>query len=538
MEQIRIFLVLVLLLLALPARGEEVRIRNIYVDTLDVFDTDEFDAWYYQWANRLHITTRPSFIRQELLFREGDALDEDLLKECERNLRRYGFLTSASVESVPVSRDEVDVYVRTEDQWTLNLSLSYGQSRGSRTYDLGFQENNFLGLGKKVGFKTERNEERETITANYFDPRLMGSRLQLTVDLAEATDGHHHSADFALPFFSESSRWSFDVAVDDLRKNELLYYAGTKAAYQLFENTSSSLAFQHAWGTRYHRTLAGIYTGYREDVYPSAPVILNPAYASQEIVARNFNPPDRRFLEYGLTAGIDFQNFTTRTYLDYYGATEDLPYGPAFNVSLLRTQNKEGSDYVHLVAGGNVAMAPGNSGYGIVSADAGIRRQDGDWNNLYFRFSARGYLQTGPANLLFFRSPRQTLAGSLSGTFTNKLDLPFQLSLGEDEGLRGYRFKSFLGTNKLLLNLEDRIFTNFENKLIGLAVVPFVDAGAVWDNRMRRDGGVSAGIGLRIGIKKFRHSHTIRLDFAWPLIRGVDRGISVSFASGQVFSAL
>lgn len=538
MEQFKAAILLLLLMLPVPIFAREMRIRSIYVATQDIFDGNQFDAWYYQLANRLHVKTQPSFVRNELLFRSGDVLNEDLLRESERNLRHYGFLTSAHIEAVPVSSSEADVYVRTEDQWTLNINLSYKQSRGAQTYDLGFAENNFLGLGKKVEFKAERNEERESIRAFYFDPRLFQSRLQLSAGISDTSDGHHNTASFSLPFFAETSRWSFAVAADDLRKDDILYFQGTKTALQLLNSNTSSFTLQHAWGVPYHKTYAGVYTDYQEAIYPEPPVILAPQFASEDVIVNNLNPPDRRLYEYGVTAGINFQNYTTRTYLDYYGVTEDLPYGPIFNIAVLKTRNQEGADYVHLVTSGRWAYAARDSVYAMIGTEAGIRRQSGEWNNMFLSFQARGYLQTGPRSMFFFQSPRQTLAGGLSATITDKIDAPFQLSLGDDDGLRGYRFKSFLGTNRVLLNLEDRIFTDFENRLVGIAVVPFLDSGAVWGGSTQWTGGVSAGVGLRIGIKKFKHSHTIRIDFAWPMIHAIDRGISISFASGQVFSAL
>ena len=151
--------------------AEDVKIRNIYVKPLDVFEGPEFNAWYYRWANHLHMRTRPSFIRRELLFKPGEVIDADLLAQSERNLRAYGFLSEAEIEVVPTGDGQSDLFVRTEDEWTLELSLSYGKSRGARTFDVGFEENNFLGLGRKIGFQFEKNEERESVRGYYSDPR-------------------------------------------------------------------------------------------------------------------------------------------------------------------------------------------------------------------------------------------------------------------------------------------------------------------------------------------------------------------------------
>ena len=162
---------------------------------------------------------------------------------------------------------------------------------------------------------------------------------------------------------------------------------------------------------------------------------------------------------------------------------------------------------MQLVISGKAAAAPGDHNYFVLSGDFGIRRQSGEWNNVVGRLNARGYWQHGDSHMLFFHSPRQTFAASITGVLSRNVDVPFQVSLGEDEGLRGYKFKDFVGTNKILLNLEDRIFTPIDNKLIGVAIVPFVDAGGVWGSGVSWDPGLSTGFGIRIGLKKLHANH-------------------------------
>lgn len=517
---------------------EKVYIRDIHIRTSNVFDNPEFHAWYFQWANHLHVKTSESFVRNELLLKEGDVLDPDLLKESERNLRKYGFLSSATIEVRPVDNSAADLYVSTEDQWTLKINLSFKKSKGSRTYDLGFGESNFLGTGKRIGFKVENDVERRTYTGRYSDPHFLNTQLRLNLNVSDSTDGYHHAGGLALPLYAESARWAYAVAWDALKKDETLYLESEEVARQQLRTTASSLTFQHVWGRPYRKVLAGLYAGYSENVHPGDPVILAPEYADREEIVRNLYPPDHRFMQYGPTAGINYQHYTTRTYLDGYGITEDLPYGPVFNTALLFTENAEGNNYAELIVGGRMATASAPSRYMAVTADVGIRRQSGVWNNVLFHSYACAYLQSGPSSMLFFRSPRRTLAAAFSATLSRDVDTPFQLSLGEDEGLRGYRFKSFVGTNRLLLNVEERVFTPVENRLFTLAVVPFLDTGGVWGGGSNWSSGLSTGIGLRIGIKKLQRNQVVRIDFAWPLINATDHGVSVSFASGQVFRAI
>ncbi|MCI0618165.1 hypothetical protein L0244_34750, partial [bacterium] len=59
------------------------------------------------------------------------------------------------------------------------------------------------------------------------------------------------------------------------------------------------------------------------------------------------------------------------------------------------------------------------------------------------------------------------------------------------------------------------------------------------------DLGVSAGVGLRIGLKKSQSSKVIRLDLAFPLRNETSRfteadrkGYSISVSSGHIFNAI
>src|SRR5450756_15584 len=80
-----------------------VRIGTIRIESVDVFSPDEAaKGWIYRAANTIHMQTRESFLRKQLLFREGDVLDIARLEETERNLRALPFIKIASVTaSVP-----------------------------------------------------------------------------------------------------------------------------------------------------------------------------------------------------------------------------------------------------------------------------------------------------------------------------------------------------------------------------------------------------------------------------------------------------
>ncbi|MEX0935572.1 MAG: hypothetical protein WD013_01625, partial [Gemmatimonadota bacterium] len=82
------------------------RISEIFIDTHSIFDPEAIPeasplTWAYELANSAHVSTRESFLRGELLFREGDCYDETVLRETARILRQLRFLARADVFGIP-----------------------------------------------------------------------------------------------------------------------------------------------------------------------------------------------------------------------------------------------------------------------------------------------------------------------------------------------------------------------------------------------------------------------------------------------------
>ncbi len=538
--RVRVWFVLLLLLLPYSSEAQTeapVKIRNVTITNLGVFDPkhEEFRWWIFRFLNRTHVKTRPSFIRNELLLKEGDILLPDLVRESERNLRRYRFLTDVSVKAVRVNDRESDLHVSTEDQWTTLPSFSWGKTRGARTFDAGIAEENFLGLGRRVGVLYEDGPERSGFSAMYGDPRFLNTRMRFNFRLSDFSDGHRLSFGLAQPFHTQESRWSYGAHAEEWTRLQHFYYRGIDAAALESIQKDTSFQLSHAWGARYQRNRAGVLFGYFESLFPST-VILDPEAAEQPEIQDNLDPDERRLFNIGLNIDRDRQRFSKFYYVDNFGRTEDLPYGTLSGLSIVRSNNGKGPDYVTGAVHGRYATRIEDRLYFASGATFSVRRQSGEWNNQITDLFARYYLQSGPKNLWLFHSRLQTLAAGLSATLTSDMDAPFQLSLGEDEGLRGYQFKDFTGLNRILLNVEYRIMTPWENRLVGIGIVPFWDAGYVWNPDSHW--GTSVGLGLRIGFKKYGRTRVIRIDYAFPLVNTQNKSGSLSISTGHVFNIL
>ncbi|MCH8285071.1 BamA/TamA family outer membrane protein [candidate division KSB1 bacterium] len=142
--------------------------------------------------------------------------------------------------------------------------------------------------------------------------------------------------------------------------------------------------------------------------------------------------------------------------------------------------------------------------------------------------------------LTFFstRLRNQTLAGSVSFSQINFRQPFTQLFLGENTGLRGFLNREFIGDRRILINLENRVFSNYRLMSARFGGVLFFDSGKIWNTGEGFDSGkwrTSMGIGLRLGIPKFSQG-IIRIDVAYNFDQS--KFSTVSFSNGSYFRVL
>ena len=135
--------------------------------------------------------------------------------------------------------------------------------------------------------------------------------------------------------------------------------------------------------------------------------------------------------------------------------------------------------------------------------------------------------------------PNNTVAARLEYTTgEDGSDLPVQLTLGENNGLRGYDTRQFEGRQRARINIESRYRPGWKVSVVDIGLVGFFDTG--WA-AARDDSSPavrhSVGAGLRFGSNALLGGTVLRLDVAYPLnpLEGEGDDVSVSFTAGQVF---
>jgi len=486
------------------------RIGRIVLDRQNVFDTsrEDEDKFLYRLANRWHILTRDSVIRQQLLFREGDLYSQRLVAESARILRRNEFLYTAVVEPLRYADGTVDIIVRTRDLWTLMPGISISRSGGENKSRASISESNLLGRGARIRLSYTDDVDRESANFEFSDDHLGRSWLSFYLGLSDKSDGSTTQLRMKRPFYALDTGWSAGFEFLDDAREDRLYDLGEEVAeyqhesdyYTAFGGWSAGL--QNGWVRRW---TAGIV--YDDQSFSPVP--------EPDPDLLTVLPEDRRLLYPFIDLEILEDRYTTTANRDQIGRTEDFNLGKQLVARLGFASDQLGSDRNSLIY-----SIEASRGYGdinrkalIVSADASGRIDDGSSANSLIGVGARFYNQITSKRLFFM---------TLDARRGHNLDLDNPLEIGGDNGLRGYPLRYQSGDASMLFTIEQRYFTDwypFRLARVGGAI--FADVGRTWgDNPVQ---GTSqgwlkdVGFGLRLGPTRGGADEVVHLDIAFPL---------------------
>ncbi len=506
------------------------RLRNVTIRTRDVFSDEQAEGnVFYRLTNLLHGTTRPHVVERELWFARGDRVHRAEIEELERNLRAMDFFGAATVTPTPTEDDQFDLTVETRDRFTLAADASYSRVGGVGKLNFRLAESNLFGTGKKfVAAARHAGDERDEFV-EYFDPQLLGSWHTLAARLGETDEGAYYEFDLRRPHRHLGDPWSYGIAFDGADEDVDYYRRGESTAEVPQDRRDFRVFVGAAAGPRDERLGFGLDLRGRSVDY-------EPAFGLDAALWRV--PGDTSWIEFGPYATYEYRPaFDEVRGLDALDFDEDLPLGASLLVRTAvrcRDEDRRNAEFQPVLAvKGRVAVRPFDATYFTFEIDGESR-----WNHERAQGWRAGFAMHGYQLSL----PAQTLAASFTyDVVAERQDLAPQLTLGEDNGLRGYPAREFSGTRYARLNLENRIDTGLEVLSVRLGAAAFCDVGWMHDPSQglsMSDPIRAVGVGSRLGSSHLFGSKVLRLDVAWPLddFGGEDYGVSVSFATGQVFT--
>jgi outer membrane protein assembly factor BamA len=491
-------------------------IGSIRVQRFRVFDLDdpEEDNRVYRWANDFHWVTREWVIRDHLLLEEGDSYNLARLMESGRILRELKFIYDARVRPWRWCGDTVDIEVITRDIWTFTPIISLSLSGGTSDYRLGFRDNNFLGTGKQVVLRYDKDDERSGTTVQYSDPALLGSRWRFRLRLSDNDDGHDRALRLVRPFFSIYEHWSAGGALEDQLLEEKTWYRGDKVAEFDHERQYFTAFGGIATDTREHHQVGrwrGGYT-YEEHEFSFSDSTIPPPEL-----------PDDRTYSYPYIGYESIEDeYISDSNLNYLGRTEDLYVGEQYSWSLGWSAEAldATSDQVYLGAQyGNTLLVDSRQWWLVNTELSGFWTVDeSEWENFWWTAESR-YARRHTAKWALFSRLRLD--------YTSGLTLDNQLTLGGDSGLRGYDRNYQVGDRSYAFNIEERYYSDWHPlRLFRVGAAVFFDIGRAWfeGESNGSNGGTlyNAGFGLRLNSSRAEKNSVIHIDLAFPLVKDDD----------------
>ena len=492
----------------------------IRVDRKDIFDTSDpkTKAWFYRWANALHIVSKENFIRSMLLFKEGDPYSASTASESARILRGLGIMNPVNISAHRVD-EGVEVMVETHDQWSLKAGAKLGVFGNRANFHFDIEEENLFGWGKAVGVAYESDNERDGWSFNYFDPNVFNSRWRVGLVHANLSDGFLDEVVIDRPFYSLSTPWTWGASG---RRQELVNH--------LYSQSESVISGFHeaerlsVWGggrlpgggiiTR--RLLAG--WEHRRDSYSDW---------SWESTGEPYPTPEDRLVE---GPRLSYEQIADRFLVvrgfRAWAVQEDVALGPNFSLGTILSSPTFGGDRERLLMAGR-AHAAQQRGNWLFLGDTWFsgRLEDGSAHNMVVG------IQLGAAQLGSHGLQMRLLVEE-----SRRLDGDRQLTLGANLGLRGWDPDYFDGTGRAVLNVQWRQL--IKDEVLGLfsvGVVVFGDAGKTWDPRVGADTDgirLDAGAGLLFDLSNLSRSTLLRVDAAIP---DDGTGITVTVSTSTIF---
>ncbi len=475
----------------------DLRIGQIEINTGDVFDPkllSESTALHHL-ANKLHVKTRPSVVREQLLFASGDAFDLQKLKESQRLIQSKRYIKEAHIEPASVCGKRVNIRVTTKDMWTLTPGVSFGRSGGKNRSGVEIQEHNLFGLGKSLAISYKQGTLRDSTLFSYSDPQLWGSRKQFQARFEDNSDGKGYLLNLELPFYAFDSKRSWGIKTSSLEQDVSLYdggdvmnkFAEKKQDHSVFYGWSKGLQDDHTmrfrvgWQLSQNDYHLGQGTKSLTESYPWFEL----AYLQDKYVHRvNYRTMDlQENVSLGLNASAKIGLLT-----DSFGSDDNQ----------LKLSTKLAKGY---------QLGAKNLGFVTLSTDSYLGNGLHEGSTLGLQADWYSFNQTG--NNYY-----------LSGRFKQQTNLlpDEQVLLGGATGLRGYPEGFQAGDKSFLFTAEKRYHFNwYPLHLAKLGAVAFADVGTAWGAGSALKTLADVGLGLRIIPTRSSSAKAIHLDLAFPI---------------------
>lgn len=518
-------------------------IGTIVVDRAEPFTGDAVAegvrlGWWFRLMNTMHVRTRESTVRRELLFGESDCFDPLLLAESERSLRSLSYIADASVTVDEPTAGPVTVRVRTWDAWAVSGGISLSLDGGVSVTGISGNARNVLGTGTRASLFRNVFRERERKGFLLRQPNLFGSRVDATVHGGRTRPGRTFTQSLLRPYAGEVG--SNAIRQSYHHRDDYFAYSASpdeafSQAYVRFDTRIYEATVQRRLGRPDgYRWIVGAGFSREEVSFPDGaggvfvvtdsefdrPVAADPSIV--DAVAGQMLPWETNRVN--VTMGVRKADFERRTGFDAISAAQDVMVGGEFTLTVAPAVSAGRGDWL---VRSQATLASGRGDiHGHLSMQSQARRVGGvdggsPWSDVMLEVRGTSY---------WIQSTNLALFSRLELSGAERMDRPFQLTLGGREGLRGYDNDAFPGGRRILATLEERLaIPALSSGFADVGLSAFVDVGRMWAAAapFGADSGwrASVGAGFRLGLPG-GGIDVLRVDFGVP-VTGEDGGRGV-----------
>ena len=498
----------------LPELSSRQTLREVRFVRQNVFPDRKH--WLARQANRFNTLTRESALREAFPLNVGEPIDATTRREAERIMRDKPYLYDALVLVRQTCPDGVDLDVVVRDVWTLTPGVGVSRSGGDNEFNVSLSDVNFLGSGKSISVEFLDDNDRTGTFVSYTDPNLFGSRWTGEAVVADNDDGERYGVALVRPFYSLDTPYSVGFSADHFVREEDLEFLSDDI-YEIDADTDTANVFFARSSGRREGWIDRYYFGVR--------------YLDEEFLYPDDFPgpleTSRRFVYPYVGWQIIQDKYVELTDVNRVGITEDLKLGWTAYAEIGWSTDDFGGEGDYLLSraslmyrkymGQDHLLTLEGALHGRYDLDAS-RAEDVQLN------TEVAYLWVQSDHLRFLTMARYV--------HTKNLPTDKQLTIGGDNGLRGYPTRYQPGDRSILLTLEQRYYSNaYPFGLFRVGYAGFVDVGRAWfhddapDWMPSRNGDhfgtlSNVGVGLRLESIRTRRDRVLHVDIAKPLQDG------------------
>lgn len=476
-------------------------IDSVALISRNVFDPDEAaKSFLFRLMNAYHIRTQPFVVRQELLFGEGQPWDSAAAAETARNLRALGLFRAVRVDTTRVAGRLV-ARVNTADAWTTTVQMEAQSTGGQLEWGLGLKEKNLLGTGTLGRVKFRHKVDRNELTVEGSQNRLLGTRARVHLRYDFLSDGNQGVWTFGVPFRAFAERQAVEFPGALAMRRELQFRDGQvfREFWRRMVRQNVSAAYAPA-ANELGFVRVGFLGQLKRDEYLA---IADTALAVPDTVRAAMGG----FVEY---ARARFK--VTRYYLAFRRDV-DVDLSTRLRVETWLAPAAFGYDRTGI--GPRVAFQaalPFGPNFARVQIEAnGLFTGAGlDSGQVHATLDLVSQLIPRSATVLHVE------AGAQEGVAPGR-----EIDLGLGVGPRAFAAHAFAGTRSVWGTIEQRFFVvDAFLDLFGIGFAAFLDYGGAWFPDQGPRAGGDAGVGLRLSSTRAGDVTVGRLDLSYRFGEG------------------